>query len=105
MNFHTLGLSTAIQQSLFDAGYRTPTPVQQQTIPVVLQAKDAIVAAQTGTGKTASFIAPMLDLLGADAEPKSNQVKALILVPTRELAVQVHQSIKDYGPHSGPHSG
>jgi len=100
MNFQALGLSTTIQQALFDAGYRSPTPVQQQTIPLVLQGKDVMVAAQTGTGKTASFIAPMLDLLGADAELKSNQVKALILVPTRELAVQVHQSIIDYGLHS-----
>jgi len=100
MNFQSLGLSTAIQQALGDAGYRTPTPVQQHIIPVVLQGKDVMVAAQTGTGKTAGFVAPMLDLLGAGPSPGSNQVKGLILVPTRELAVQVHQSIIAYGLHS-----
>ena len=83
MNFQSLGLSTAIQQALGDAGYRTPTPVQQHIIPVVLQGKDVMVAAQTGTGKTAGFVAPMLDLLGAGPSPGSNQVKGLILVPTR----------------------
>ncbi|MFT7247004.1 MAG: ATP-dependent RNA helicase RhlE [Candidatus Azotimanducaceae bacterium] len=105
MNFQSLGLSTAIQQALGDAGYRTPTSVQEQTIPVVLQGKDVLVAAQTGTGKTAGFVAPMLDLLGAGPSPGSNQVKGLILVPTRELAVQVHQSIIAYGVHISRSSG
>lgn len=97
VTFQSLGLSAAIQQSLGAAGYRTPTPVQEQTIPVVLQGKDVMVAAQTGTGKTAGFVAPMLDLLGAGPSLGSNQVKGLILAPTRELAVQVHQSIIAYG--------
>ena len=125
MNFQSLGLSTTTQQALGDVGYSTPTPVQKQTIPVVLQGKDVMVAAQTGTGKTAGFIAPMLDLLvvnrgvstgvstGASGgvgkalsvSPGSNRVKGLILVPTRELAVQVHQSIKTYGAYAGLQSG
>ena len=101
MKFHELGLSAGIQQAFADAGYRKPTPVQSKTIPLVLQGKDVMVAAQTGTGKTASFVAPILDLLSANSRRRSNQINGLILVPTRELAIQVHQSIKDYGTNSG----
>ena len=100
MNFQSLGLSSAIQQALDDVGYKSPTPVQQKTIPVVLKGKDVMVAAQTGTGKTASFVAPLLDRLRGAGLPGSNQAKGLILVPTRELAVQVHRSIQDYGKHT-----
>jgi ATP-dependent RNA helicase RhlE len=100
MTFQSAGLSMALQQALGEAGYVSPTPVQTQTIPLVLQGKDVLVAAQTGTGKTASFVAPLLDLMEVGAQPGSNEVKGLILVPTRELAVQVHQAIKDYGVHS-----
>lgn len=101
MTFQSLGLSTATQQALADAGYGNPTPVQKQTIPLVLQGKDVLAAAQTGTGKSASFVAPMLDLVTTDGALESNRVKGLILVPTRELAVQVHQSIERYGVHAG----
>ncbi|MDG2276497.1 MAG: DEAD/DEAH box helicase [Pseudomonadales bacterium] len=101
MKFHELGLSAGIQQAFVDAGYRKPTPVQSKTIPLVLQGKDVMVAAQTGTGKTASFVAPILDLLTANSRRRSNQINGLILVPTRELAIQVHQSIKGYGTNSG----
>tara|TARA_R110002073_G_scaffold39534_3_gene112731 strand:- start:2501 stop:3670 length:1170 start_codon:yes stop_codon:yes gene_type:complete len=87
------------------AGYQDPTAVQTKTIPTVLKGKDVLVIAQTGTGKTASFIAPMLDLMQAGTSLESNQVKGLILVPTRELAVQVHQSIIEYGMHSGLRTG
>ena len=100
MKFDELGLSAGIQQAFADAGYLTPTPVQSKTIPLVLQGKDVMVAAQTGTGKTASFVAPMLDLLSTSARRRSNQINALILVPTRELAIQVHQSIRDYAINS-----
>ena len=105
MNFQQLGLSIGIQQAFVDAGYHKPTPVQTKTIPLVLQGKDVMVAAQTGTGKTASFVAPILNLLSANSPRRSNQTVALILVPTRELAIQVHQSIKDYGSHLGLRSG
>lgn len=101
MTFHELGLSAGIQQAFAEAGYRKPTPVQTKAIPLILQGKDVMVAAQTGTGKTASFVAPVLDLLSANARRSSNQINGLILVPTRELAIQVHQSIKDYGTRSG----
>ncbi len=101
MSFKSLGLSMHVQQALEAAGYHTPTSVQSQTIPQVLQGKDVLVAAQTGTGKTVSFVAPMLDILSNSSKPSANRVKGLILSPTRELAVQLHQSITDYGRHSG----
>ena len=92
MNFHALGLSTAIQQSLFDAGYRTPTPVQQQTIPVVLQAKDAIVAAQTGTGKTAAFALPLLSRI----DLSRREVQVLVLVVRRmSIGPQLERAIPE----------
>ena len=105
MTFQSLGLSPAVERAMDTAGYQDPTAVQTKTIPTVLKGKDVLVIAQTGTGKTASFIAPMLDLMQAGTSLESNQVKGLILVPTRELAVQVHQSIIEYGMHSGLRTG
>lgn len=99
MTFQELGLARGIQRALTLAGYAAPTVVQIQAIPLVLQGKDLIVAAQTGTGKTASFVAPILQLLRPHSRV-SNQANALILVPTRELAIQVHQSLNDYGANS-----
>ena len=101
MNFKSLGLSIKVQQALKAAGYQAPTQVQSQTIPAVLKGCDVLVAAQTGTGKTACFAAPMLDILSNASPPKSNHVKGLILSPTRELAIQLHQAIIDYGRYSG----
>ncbi|MFT7219271.1 MAG: ATP-dependent RNA helicase RhlE [Candidatus Azotimanducaceae bacterium] len=101
MSFESLGLSNKVQRALIDAGYTAPTIVQNKSIPLALKGRDLLVAAQTGTGKTAAFIGPMLDLLGDAPPPASNFTKGLILVPTRELAMQVHQSVKDYGCHSG----
>ena len=101
MSFQSLGLSIEVQQALKSAGYESPTPVQSRTIPAVLKGKDVLVSAQTGTGKTASFVAPMLDILSKAPPPTSNRVKGLILSPTRELALQLQQSIVDYGSQSG----
>ena len=101
MNFESLGLSIEVQQALTAAGYQMPTPVQSKTIPAILKGDDVLVAAQTGTGKTAGFVAPMLDILNNAAAPTANHVKGLILSPTRELAVQLHQAIIDYGRYSG----
>ena len=101
MNFKSLGLSIEVQQALKAAGYKAPTPVQSKAIPAVLKGCDVLVAAQTGTGKTACFAAPMLDILSNASPPKSNHVKGLILSPTRELAIQLHQAIIDYGRYSG----
>jgi ATP-dependent RNA helicase RhlE len=97
--FTALGLAPAIVQALSEQGYQVPTPVQQQAVPAILAGRDVLVAAQTGTGKTAGFVCPLLDRLVAGPAVGINQVRALILVPTRELAVQVHMSVRTYGQH------
>ena len=99
MSFTTLGLSEPILKSLSDLGYKKATEIQKQAIPEVLSGKDIIAAAQTGTGKTASFVLPMLQILSARGKLRGKRVRALILAPTRELASQVEQSIKAYGSH------
>ncbi len=88
------GLQQAIVQSI---QYDKPTAIQRQAIPAVLQERDVIAAAQTGTGKTAAFVLPLLQLLSSRQVIKQDSVRALILTPTRELAAQVHQSVCDYG--------
>ncbi|MFZ2288998.1 MAG: DEAD/DEAH box helicase [Halopseudomonas yangmingensis] len=102
MSFASLGLSDALVSAVAATGYTTPTPVQQQAIPAVLEGRDLMVAAQTGTGKTAGFALPMLELLFPNGHPEHGrqigprQVRALVLTPTRELAAQVHDSIRSY---------
>ncbi len=101
MSFKNLGLSTELQRAVADKGYDTPTPVQEQAIPAILEGNDIMVAAQTGTGKTAGFTLPLLHLLNAHPKGKGSRfVRILILVPTRELAVQVWESVKTYSKHS-----
>lgn len=96
--FAQLGLCTELAQQLLELGYKEPTPVQQQTIPVALQGADVVAEAQTGTGKTASFALPMIQRLQRDAlEGEYRQVRGLVLVPTRELAVQVADHTLEYG--------
>jgi ATP-dependent RNA helicase RhlE len=98
MTFSTLGLSELLLRALETLGYQTPTPIQTQAIPAVLAGRDLMAAAQTGTGKTAGFALPILQRLVAEATPVgSNSVRVLVLVPTRELAEQVHQSFREYG--------
>lgn len=99
MNFKTLGLIDPLLLSLNELGYDKPSPIQSQAIPVVLQGKDLLASAQTGTGKTASFVLPILQSLHDKPRAKSNCASTLILTPTRELAAQVHESIKQYGRH------
>ena len=109
MSFATLGLRAELLRALADAGYTTPTPVQAQAIPVILQGRDILAGAQTGTGKTAGFTVPLLQLLMQGREenkPKNTAkpssfrpVRALILTPTRELAAQVEESVRVYGKH------
>jgi superfamily II DNA/RNA helicase len=102
MTFSTLGLAETLLQSLEALGYKTPTPIQEQAIPAVLEGRDLMAAAQTGTGKTAAFALPILQSLSADGiKVGSNSVRALVLVPTRELAEQVHASFRQYGEHAG----
>ena len=98
MLFSELGLAPELLRALEDEGYVTPTPIQQQAIPLVLAGRDLLAAAQTGTGKTAAFTLPILQrLLGAPA--LSPRPRVLVLVPTRELAAQVAESVRTYGRH------
>ena len=98
MTFARLGLIDPLLQALTALNYKTPTPVQAQAIPAVLAGRDLMAAAQTGTGKTAGFALPVLQLLAGDTAPvASNSLRALVLVPTRELAEQVNESIRAYG--------
>lgn len=97
MSFDSLGLPDSLVKAVKEQGYTEPSPIQAQAIPVILEGKDVMAAAQTGTGKTAGFTLPLLANL-IDGEPaKANQVRVLILTPTRELAAQIHASVQNYG--------
>jgi ATP-dependent RNA helicase RhlE len=101
MPFNNLGLSAPLLKAIKEQGYTEPTPIQKQAIPVILDRKDILAGAQTGTGKTAGFTLPILELLSRSKEKKAkaHHVRALILTPTRELAAQVAQSVEIYGKH------
>lgn len=96
MTFAELGLSPAILDAVTQQGYDTPSPIQAKAIPAVLDGRDVMAAAQTGTGKTAGFTLPVLERLTEGQRAKANQVRALVLTPTRELAAQVGDSVKTY---------
>jgi ATP-dependent RNA helicase RhlE len=102
MSFSNLGLADGLLRAVADEGYSTATPIQAQAIPVVLSGRDLLAAAQTGTGKTAAFTLPILQLLSAQAAPATGTrgVRALVLVPTRELCAQVGDAVKAYGRHA-----
>ncbi len=98
MTFSTLGLIDPLQRTIDELGYKSPTPIQAQAIPAVLAGRDLMAAAQTGTGKTAGFALPLLQRLTMEGpQVASNCVRVLVLVPTRELAEQVHASFQAYG--------
>ena len=100
MSFRELGLSEPILKALREKGYTTPTPIQKQAIPIILQKQDVLAGAQTGTGKTAGFTLPLLQrLCSKNKKATKPQINALILTPTRELAAQVAQSVDDYGKY------
>jgi len=100
MSFDQLGLRPELLRAVADSGYDTPTPIQREAIPVVLAGRDLMAGAQTGTGKTAAFVLPILQRLHeAPAGVDRRSVRALILVPTRELALQVEESVRTYGTH------
>ena len=100
MSFDSLGLSAALLRGVAEQGYTQPTPIQAQVIPVVLQARDVMAGAQTGTGKTAGFTLPLLQRLSETPAPHARRhVRALILTPTRELAAQVGASVRGYGKY------
>lgn len=98
MKFSDLGLSDELLRAVSEAGYETPTPIQESAIPVVLMGRDVLGCAQTGTGKTASFTLPMLDIL-ASGRAKARMPRSLILEPTRELAAQVADNFETYGKY------
>ena len=116
MSFSKLGLSDALLRAVAETGYEHPTPIQQQAIPLVLSGTDLLAGAQTGTGKTAAFVLPLLQLLSTQAAPPPladdqrvqrpgatppRRIRALVVVPTRELAAQVHESIQVYAKFTG----
>ena len=102
-SFADLGLAEIILRAVADQGYANPTPIQAKVIPAVLEGHDILGIAQTGTGKTAAFVLPILNALTVDPlRPEPKTCRALILAPTRELANQIGQCIRDYGRHSRP---
>jgi ATP-dependent RNA helicase RhlE len=99
-SFDSLGLSAALLRGVAEQGYTEPTPIQARVIPVVLEGRDVLAGAQTGTGKTAGFTLPLLQRLSASPAPAGRRrVRALILTPTRELAAQVEESVRLYGKY------
>ncbi|MGH8821670.1 MAG: DEAD/DEAH box helicase, partial [Rhodoferax sp.] len=103
MNFEELKLAPALVKAVHELGYETPTAIQAQAIPVVLDGHDMLGGAQTGTGKTAAFVLPMLQRLSEGEAPKNKfggkGIRALVLTPTRELAAQVEESVQTYGKY------
>lgn len=99
MSFSNLGLCDSILKAVEEQGYSTPTPVQKQAIPVILAGEDLIAMAQTGTGKTAAFVLPLLQRFKNAPKLRAKSIRALILVPTRELAVQVEANVTAYAKH------
>src|ERR1051325_5735053 len=95
--FKNLNLSDPLVRALIKKGYTAPTHIQQKAIPLILEGKDIFGCAQTGTGKTAAFAVPILQLLDQKKNNQHRAIKALILAPTRELALQIGQSFSDYG--------
>jgi ATP-dependent RNA helicase RhlE len=105
MLFEELGLIEPLVKALHQQGYTEPTPIQAQAIPVVLQRQDLLGCAQTGTGKTAAFALPILQLLSEDVQNKRGYkyIRTLVLTPTRELAVQINESFAAYGQFTNIH--
>ena len=99
MSFKDLGLSEALLKAVQEKGYTTPSPIQEKAIPHILQGKDVLASAQTGTGKTAGFTLPVLQYLSETKHPKYRPLRALILTPTRELAAQVYDNVREYSSY------
>ncbi|NRP57776.1 ATP-dependent RNA helicase RhlE [Marinobacterium sp. xm-a-127] len=100
MSFKSLGLSAPLTRAIAEKGYSEATPIQREGIPAVMSGKDVMAAAQTGTGKTASFILPLLERLQSGPKVKSNNVRSLVLTPTRELAAQIQDNAEFYGKYT-----
>ncbi|MGF1788313.1 DEAD/DEAH box helicase [Photobacterium swingsii] len=100
MSFSKLGLHESILKAVTELGYTSPTPIQEKAIPAILKGRNLIAGAQTGTGKTASFALPLLTMLDDEVEVRAKRIRALILTPTRELAIQVEKNIAQYSKYS-----
>ena len=96
MSFKDLGLKDALLRAVKEKGYTTPSPIQEKAIPHILAGKDVLASAQTGTGKTAGFTLPVIQYLSETKHPKYRPIRALVLTPTRELAAQVYDNVKEY---------
>src|SRR5215467_9232781 len=101
MKFSDLRLSEPLLRSISNEGYDTPTPIQKQAIPHILEGRDLLGCAQTGTGKTAAFALPILHRLNRAAPTGRRPIRALVLTPTRELAIQIHDAFRTYGRFTG----
>jgi ATP-dependent RNA helicase RhlE len=101
MSFKELGLSDVLLKGIEEKGYTTPTLIQEKAIPAVLEGKDVLASAQTGTGKTAGFALPLIQLLSEKPITKRRPIRALVLTPTRELAAQVYDETREYANHTG----
>ena len=99
MSFTSLGLNEALLKAIKEKGYETPSPIQEKAIPHILQGKDILASAQTGTGKTAGFTLPVLQYLSETKHAKFRPIRALVLTPTRELAAQVYENVKEYSKY------
>ena len=99
MSFQNLGLSDALLKAISEKGYTTPSPIQTKAIPEILKGNDVLASAQTGTGKTAGFILPILQILSQNPPQKKRAIKTLVLTPTRELAAQIEDNAKEYSKH------
>ena len=99
MTFESLGLSAPILKAVSEKGYTSPSPIQEKAIPVVLDRQDVLASAQTGTGKTAGFTLPILELLSREKPQTKRAIRALILTPTRELAAQIQENVREYSTY------
>ncbi|WP_320815674.1 DEAD/DEAH box helicase [Flavobacterium sp.] len=97
MSFKSLGLSEALLKAISKKGYETPSPIQEKAIPPILEGHDVLASAQTGTGKTAGFTLPILQILSQEPSLRNRPVRSLILTPTRELAAQIYENVREYG--------
>ena len=100
MSFKSLGLSEKLLKAVSEKGYTDPSPIQEKAIPVILERQDVLASAQTGTGKTAGFTLPMLQILEGGKHFRNKPIRCLILTPTRELAAQVFEEIKAYSTYT-----
>src|SRR5690606_15212111 len=96
MTFKSLGLSDALLKAISKKGYESPSAIQKKAVPLILERKDVLASAQTGSGKTAGFALPIIQILNSEPAYRKRPIRALILTPTRELAAQVQDEFKEY---------